>query len=151
MKVGFTIGKFAPFHKGHESLINKAIIEMDEVYVLINDTDVTDISLEERANWIKETYPNVKVILGKNPPKKYGMDEESIKIQTDYLKSTFKNIPITHFYSSEEYGKYVARDLKVIDRRVNKEIPISATKIRNNIEKNKKYLEEQVYRKIVNL
>ena len=151
MKVGFTIGKFAPFHKGHESLISKAVKEMDEVYVLINDTDVTNIPLEERANWIKEIYPNVKIILGKNPPKQYGMDEESIKIQTDYLKSTFKGIPITHFYSSEEYGKYVARDLNVVDRRVNKEIPISATTIRNNIKDNKEYLEKSVYQKIVNM
>lgn len=151
MKVGFTIGKFAPFHKGHESLINKAVSEMDEVYVLINDTDVTNIPLEERANWIKDVYPNVKIILGKNPPKQYGMDEESIKIQTDYLKSTFKDIPVTHFYSSEEYGKYVARDLNVIDRRVNKEVPISATKIRNNIEENKEYLEKEIYKKIANL
>lgn len=151
MKIGFTIGKFAPFHKGHESLINKAIKEMDEVYILINDTDVTNIPLEERARWIKDTYPNVNIILGKNPPKQYGMDEKSIKTQTDYLKLTFKDIPVTHFYSSEEYGRYVARDLNVVDRRVEKEVPISATKIRNNIEENKEYLEEEIYKKIVNL
>ena len=145
MKIGFTIGKFAPFHKGHEFLLDTAVKEMDKVYVLINDTNVTNIPLEERAEWIKKLYPNVNVILGKNPPKKYGMDEESIKVQTDYLKEVFKNIPVTHFYSSEEYGKYVARELKVIDRRVEKEIPISATKIRNNLEKNKKYLDKLVY------
>ncbi len=151
MKIGFTIGKFAPLHKGHESLIDKAIEEMDEVYILINNTDVSNISLEERAKWIKDKYPNANVILGKNPPKKYGMDEESIKIQTDYLKGIFKDIPITHFYSSEEYGKYVARDLNVVDRRIEKEIPISATKIRNDIEKNKQYIEENIYKKIINL
>ena len=151
MKIGFTIGKFAPFHKGHEALINQAFSEMDEVYILINNTDVTNISLEERAKWIKEIYPKANIILGKEPPKKYGMDEESIKIQTDYLKQVFKNIPVTHFYSSEEYGKYVARDLKVVDRRIEKNIPISATKIRDNIKENREYLEENIYNKIINL
>ena len=151
MKVGFTIGKFAPFHKGHELLIDQAFSEMDEVYILINNTDVTNITLEERAKWIKEMYPKANIILGKNPPKKYGMDKKSIKIQTDYLKKVFKDIPVTHFYSSEEYGKYVSRDLEVIDRRIEKSIPISATKIRKNIEENKEYLEEKIYNKIINL
>lgn len=151
MKVGFTIGKFAPFHKGHEELINQALSEMDKVYILINDTEVTNISLEERAKWIRDMYPSANIILGKHPPKRYGMDEESIKIQTDYLKEVFKDIPVTHFYSSEEYGKYVSRDLKVVDRRVEKKVPISATKIRNNVEENKEYLEEKIYNKIINL
>lgn len=150
MKVGFTIGKFAPLHKGHEQLLNEAISEMDEVYVLINNTEVTKMPLEERAKCIKELYPNVHIILGKNPPTKYGMDEESIKIQTNYLKEVFKDIPITHFYSSEEYGKFVARDLNVVDRRVKKEIPISASIIRKDLIKNKEYLEESVYRRAIN-
>ena len=29
MKTGFTIGKFAPFHKGHEFLIESALKEVD--------------------------------------------------------------------------------------------------------------------------
>ena len=35
MKVGFTIGKFAPLHKGHEYLINKGIKENDEFYIFL--------------------------------------------------------------------------------------------------------------------
>ena len=118
--IGFTIGKFAPLHKGHEYLIEKAIAEMDDVYVLINDTNATKISLEERAKWIQNKYKKVHVILGKNPPTQYGMDETSIKIQTNYLKNVFKDIPVTHFYSGEDYGKYVARDLNVKNVKVEK-------------------------------
>ena len=32
--IGFTIGKFAPLHKGHQYLIEKALEEMDEGQVL---------------------------------------------------------------------------------------------------------------------
>ena len=146
MKIGFTIGKFAPLHKGHEELIKKGIAENDEFYILINDTNVTNIPLGTRAKWLKELFPKAHIILGKNPPKQYGMDEKSIKIQTDYLKEVFKGIPVNRFYSSEEYGKYVARDVGVEDRRVAKQIPISATLIRNDVETNKYYLESEVYK-----
>ena len=146
MKVGFTIGKFAPLHKGHETLIEKGIKENDEFYILINETDLSDIPIETRAEWIKTLYPTAHVILGKNPPKQFGMDEKSIKIQTDYLKEIFKDIPITTFYSSEEYGKYVARDLHVENVLVEKQITINATAIRNNPQENKKYLEDIVYK-----
>ena len=148
MNIGFTIGKFAPLHKGHEKQKKKGIAENDEFYILINDTNVTNISLETRAKWLKELFPKTHIILGKNPPKQYGMDEKSIKIQTDYLKDVFKDIPVTRFYSSEEYGKYVARDLGVEDRRVTKQIPISATLIRNDVETNKNYLENGIYKEL---
>ena len=146
MNIGFTIGKFAPLHKGHEMLIEKGLNENDEFYILINDTDVSNISLETRASWIKSLYPSAHIILGKNPPKQYGMDEQSIKIQTDYLKDIFKGIPVNRFYSSEEYGKYVARDLNVENIKVEKMIPISATNIRKDLKSNKKYMEDIVYK-----
>ena len=149
MNIGFTIGKFAPLHKGHELLIEKGIKENDEFYVLINDTNVTNIPLKTRANWIKTMFPKAYVILGESRPKQYGMDEESIKIQTDYLKNIFKNIPVNRFYSSEEYGKFVARDMNIEEVKVEKKIPICGSIIRNNIIENKKYIENIVYQDIV--
>ena len=97
MKIGFTIGKFAPLHKGHQYLIEKGIKEMDEFYVIVYETNVIDIPLEQRAKWIKELYPEVNILLAKNPPSQYGLDEESVKIQMDYLKNIIKGIPVTHF------------------------------------------------------
>ena len=147
-KVGFTIGKFAPLHKGHQYLIETALKEMDEVYVIVYETDLIDIPVEKRADWIKKLYPNVNVILAKNPPSKYGMDEESIKIQTDYLKKVLGDVPGTHFFSSEEYGKFVARDLNVENRVVDYKrefIPISGTKVRANIDEYANFVNKIVY------
>lgn len=145
MNIGFTIGKFAPLHKGHEELIERGLKENDKFYILINDTDVTQIPLEERAKWLKKLFPQAHVIIGNNPPQKFGMDEESIKIQTDYLKNIFKNIPVTTFYSGEDYGKFVARDLHVKFVKIDKKIPICATEIRKEPDKNKAYMEKDVY------
>ena len=53
-KVGLTIGKFAPFHKGHEYLIRTALKEVDVLYVLIYETNVIDIDIETRKKcWNK--------------------------------------------------------------------------------------------------
>ena len=148
MKIGFTIGKFAPLHKGHQYLIEKALNEMDKFYVIIYETDVMQIPIETRASWIKAIYPEVFIIYAKNPPSQYGLDEKSVRIQMDYLRKIIKGIKVTHFYNSEPYGKFVAKHLGIqevqIDRK-RKKYPISGTAIRRGVEENESYMEEIVY------
>ena len=147
LNIGFTIGKFAPLHKGHELVIETALKEVDEMYVVIYDTDLINIDIEKRASWIKKMYPQVKIIYAFNSPKQYGLDKKSVDIQMKYLSNLIKDIPVTKFYSSEPYGKKVAEYLKIENREVDIEkkiIPISVNKIRSDYENNKKYLEEFV-------
>lgn len=147
-KVGFTIGKFAPLHKGHQFLIETGLKEMDKFIIIIYETSVIDISIEKRASWIKKLYPEVNIIYAKNPPMQYGLDEKSVKIQMEYLSQLIDKNEVTHFYSSEKYGEKVAKYLQIIDRRIDnkrKRFPISATVIRKNIEINKNWLEVGVY------
>ena len=150
-KIGFTIGKFAPLHKGHEYLIETGIKEMDKFIIVLYETDVIDVSLEQRASWIKQMYPSVEIRFAKNPPKQYGLDEESVNIQMEYLTKIIKDEKVTHFYSSEKYGKAVADYMHIEDRRVDNErkhVPISATIIRKNIRENRSWLEDNVYNDI---
>lgn len=150
-KIGFTIGKFAPLHKGHQYLIEKALKEMDEFYIIVYETNLIKNNIEERADWIRNLYPKTKILYAYNPPSKYGLDEESVKIQIEYLKQIIKDIPVTHFYSSEKYGKYVAKYMNVVDERVDQKrihVPITATEIRKNIEENKEFVENIVYKDI---
>ena len=146
--IGFTIGKFAPLHKGHQLVLETALKEMDEVYCVIYDTDIIEIDLKQRAEWIKKLYPKVHILYAYDSPKQYGLDEKSVNIQMKYLSSLIRDIPVTHFYSSELYGEKVADYLKIKNRLVDlekKSIPINATKIRDNYEDNKNYLENLVY------
>lgn len=143
--IGFTIGKFAPLHKGHQLVIETAIKEMDEVYVVVYDTDIIDISVKERASWIKTLYPDVYILYAFNSPKQYGLDKKSVDIQMKYLSNIIKDIPVTHFYSSELYGEKVADYLNIenrivdLERKIN---PISSTRIRENYKLNSKYIEQ---------
>ena len=147
-KIGFTIGKFAPLHKGHQFLIETALKEMDKMIIVVYDTDVINVPIEERANWIKKLYPNVEIKYAHNPPSKYGLDEESVNIQMEYLSKIMDKEKPTHFYSSEKYGACVAKYMNLIDRRVDNDrinVPVRATKVRENIEENKKWLENNIY------
>lgn len=149
VKIGFTIGKFAPLHKGHQLLIETALKEMDKLYVVVYETNVIDISVEKRADWIRKLYPEVEVLIAKNPPNKYGLDKDSVEVQMKYLVNVLGNIKPTHFYSSEPYGKSVADYLNIIDRRVDdakKIIPISATEIRINLKKYKDMIPDLVFK-----
>ncbi len=153
IKRGFTIGKFAPFHKGHQYLIETALKEMDEFYVVVYDTPQFDIDIETKIKWIKNVFPDVKILKAFNNPKQYGVDEKSVNIQMKYLSNIVKDIKFTHFYSSEDYGKYVAKYLNlenvIVDSNREK-FKISASKIRKDIEQEKQYLTLMVYNDIKN-
>ena len=150
-KVGFTIGKFAPLHKGHQYLIETALKEMDRFVIVIYETDLTKIDIDVRANWLRKLYPEAEIRYALNAPKQYGLDNESVQIQMKYLMNIIKDLKPTHFYSSEPYGESVANYLGIIDRRVDterKKVPINSTKIRNNVKENKKWLDNIVYNDI---
>lgn len=152
--IGFTIGKFAPLHKGHQLVLETAIKEMDEVYCVVYDTDIIDIDVKQRAEWIKKLYPKVHILYAYDSPKQYGLDEKSVNIQMKYLSSIIEDIPVTHFYSSELYGEKVADYLKIKNRIVDlekKSIPVNATIIRNNSEQNKEFIEEFVFNDLKNI
>lgn len=151
-KVGFTIGKFAPFHKGHEYLIETALKDMDEFYVVVYDTPELNIDISKKIKWIKDKFTDVNIIKAFNSPKQYGLDEESVKIQMEYLSEIIKNINVGYFYSSEEYGKHVAQYLNIknviVDKnRVN--CPIHAGMIRADLEKYKSFLNKQVWNDLI--
>ena len=151
-KVGLTLGKFAPFHKGHQLLIETAVNEVDELIVLIYDDPVINIALAARAAWIREIYPKIVVIEGINSPNDTGYTPEIMKIQEDYVLSVLGNRTISHFYSSEPYGVHMSIALNAINRQVDVSrniIPISATKIRINSFENKEFIHPIVYKDLI--
>lgn len=149
---GLTLGKYAPFHKGHELIIETALREMDEVTVIIYDTDVINIPLTVRAGWIKKLYNKVNVIEAWDGPKGESYDKEYEIAEEKYIKSLLGKTKITHFYSSEYYGEHVAKSLNAIDRRIDEKrtsIPISGTLIREYPYKYREFMSDIVYRDLI--
>ena len=110
------------------------------------------IDIDKKAEWINKRFPTVKILKAFNSPKLFGLDEESVKIQMEYLIKIIKDIPVNYFYSSEQYGKYVAEYLNiqnvVVDENRTK-IPVSAKLIRNDIEKYKNFLDLDVLKDFI--
>jgi NadR type nicotinamide-nucleotide adenylyltransferase len=151
-KVGLTLGKYAPFHKGHQHVIETALKEVDEMFVVIYDFAGIDIPLEKRAAWIKAIYPQVKIIEARNGPPDTLPKKELEKAEEKFILSLLNGQKITHFYSSEYYGDHVSKALGAVDRRIDearKNVQISATQIRQDIFAHRHNLHPVVYRDLI--
>lgn len=152
MKRGLTLGKFAPFHRGHQKIIDTALAEVDELIVMIYDTDVIEIPLPVRTGWVRKLYPTVQIIEAWDGPPGYGNTPEICREQEEYILKKLNGLRITHFYSSEFYGDHVSKALGAIDRRVDEgrlAVPISGTILRDDYFSNRKYLDPVVYRDLI--
>lgn len=152
-KYGLTLGKFAPLHKGHQFVIETAILETDKVVIMIYDSpEVINIPLAVRANWLRSIYPRVEVIEAWNGPSEIGATLEIKKMHEDYIIKQLAGRKITHFYSSEFYGEHVSKALGAVNRLVDCErntVPISATQIRKDTYACRSYLHPLVYRDLI--
>ena len=161
MKIGLTLGKFAPLHKGHEFLIKEACKQLDGgilYVVLYDDIHYRNIPLQTRADWIRKNDAfrgyNVQVIVGYDSPNDCGDSDEVKNIQENYLLNILglKDYGITHFFSSEEYGSHVSKALNAIDIRIDMErsnVNISGTMIRNDTYKYRQFISPCVYRDLI--
>lgn len=150
-KVGLTLGKFAPLHKGHQFLIEEARKQVDRLYVLVYEANETWISVKRRAAWIRKLYPDVIVIEGHNAPQSYGYTPEIIAEQDAYIRGMMPE-RITHFFSSENYGEHVSAALGANDVRIDmnrSNVALSATIVRANPSKAAEYLHPIVLRDFI--
>lgn len=153
MKRGLTLGKYAPLHKGHQFVIETALAEMDEVIVIIYDSpETTSVPLNIRANWLRELYPQIKVVEAWDGPTEVGDTPKIKRLHEDYIINKLKIQGVTHFYSSEFYGKHMGIALGAVNRLVDPSrhtIPISGMKIRENPFDYREYIHPLVYRDLI--
>ena len=152
MRRGLTLGKFAPFHRGHQMLVETALAEVDELVVMVYATDVTEVPLQVRAGWIRALYPTVRIIEAWDGPDGYGDTPEIRGEQETYILKKLGGLRVTHFYSSEFYGDHVSRALDAVDRRIDEArsaVPISGTALRADYFSGREYIASQVYADLI--
>ena len=141
---GFIIGKFMPFHKGHEALIEYAKSNCDHLTILVGFREGEPIPLKYRLHWVTSTYlhdPKIQVI------------GDTINHQTDlsfedlsawWGKHILENFgQFTRVFSSEDYGKYFAKCMNAENWVFNEArtiVPISGTLIRQKPHTHWEYL-----------
>jgi HTH-type transcriptional regulator, transcriptional repressor of NAD biosynthesis genes len=153
-KIGMTLGKFAPFHKGHQLLIEEALKQVDRLVVMVYDAPEIDgiPPLPIRAKWIRLLYPQVEVIEAWNSPPENGYSNGIKEKHDNYIRCLLKGRKITHFFASEPYVYHVSKAIGaepvMVDRRRIK-VPVSGTKIRSDLYKNREHLDPLIYRDLI--
>ena len=133
---GLIIGKFYPPHRGHEYLIRTAILQADELHVMVFYRSDETIDGNLRAAWLRELFPRVLVharFAEHRDP--YNPDDESgWNAWIDEIRRVCDK-PFDMVFSSETYGDELARRLNakhcMVDR-LRLVVPISGTRVRAN-------------------
>lgn len=153
MRVGLTLGKYAPLHNGHRHVIDTALGEVDHLIVLAYPApEFTDVPLAVRMGWIRALYPQVEVLAAWGGPTDVGYDLGTIRRHDEYIGAVLAGRKVTHFYSSERYGEHVSLALGAVDRRVDEArqtVPISATKVRADPFGQRHHVPPLVYRDLI--
>jgi HTH-type transcriptional regulator, transcriptional repressor of NAD biosynthesis genes len=134
-KRGLVFGKFMPFHKGHEFLIQTAANQCVEVFVLVCSVPTEPIAGELRYAAVKRTFPNLNVlhVTDKNP----SYPNEHKFFWQIWLDTFQRNAPnCDAVFSSETYGDEVAARLNIahicVDK-LRKTFSVSGTNLRENL------------------
>ena len=152
MVKAFVFGKFLPFHKGHEAMVQFALTKCDFLTVLICCSDQENIPDVVREKWINETfqqYQNMEVVSlnyfeGELPNTSVSSEEVSM-IWSQKFKSLFPDYEVV--ITSEDYGDFVAQFMGI--RHIAFDLPkylfpFSATAVRNDLFSNWNYLPDSV-------
>ncbi|MFP3041188.1 AAA family ATPase [Treponema primitia] len=151
-KIGLTLGKYAPFHKGHALVVDTMLKEMDAGILVIYHTGVTPIPLCVRSAWIRKLYPKLTVIEAWDGPEGYSNERSHEIKEEEYIKKLLGKTRISAFYSGEFYGEHMSRALHCEDRRIDearKIVPVSGTVIREDPFKYREFIDGIVYRDLI--
>lgn len=155
---GLVVGKFDPYHKGHEYVIQTACEQCRNVVILVVDSNEDCFPAQRRLNWIMQSPLPVS---GYTIPDIYDDDnsqawaEHTLRFLLDNCLYAFE-VPHRAVFTSETYGEAYAQHMGFTHVSVDPErihIPVSATAVRDDIFGNWEYIPDatrtSVYTRVV--
>lgn len=148
----FVFGKFLPFHKGHQGMINFALSKADHVTVFICCSNKETIPPSVRKEWIANTFKDDSRVEARI----YCYKEEELpnsSVSSKEISATWadvftKELPgVSILVTSEPYGEYVAgyMGIRHIPFDFKRELfPIAASAIANDLFAHWHYLPDAV-------
>jgi HTH-type transcriptional regulator, transcriptional repressor of NAD biosynthesis genes len=129
---GLIIGKFWPFHRGHEYLCRTAISNCDELFIVVCDRPTHSPNGILRSNWICESIPSASVMVIRDV---YDSNDSELWAKLAIAWCGKANFHPDVVFTSETYGDAWANFLKCEHFLVDlprATIDISGTIIRQN-------------------
>src|SRR5476649_1538413 len=143
---GLVIGKFLPYHRGHEHLIRVARAAVDELTILVCSIESEPIPGGVRHEWVRGANPTCRVIhVSEEVPQRPEDHPDFWAIWTDLVARHAGRVDVV--FTSEHYGAELAARLGArhecvdLDRR---QVPVSGSAIRADPMANWDYLPEHV-------
>ncbi|HWD40119.1 MAG TPA: AAA family ATPase [Fimbriimonas sp.] len=134
---GVVIGKFYPPHRGHKFLIDNAAGQVDQLTVIVCAHPSQTISGEQRAEWLKEIHPGVKIEV---TPDDLPDEPEPWARRTIELLGRRPDVVFTSELYGDGYAHAMGCRHICVDRN-RSTVPISATDVRRDPCGNWRYLE----------
>lgn len=133
MTLGVTVGKFYPFHKGHDYLIREAKKQVDRLIVLACYKTNQAVAGKIRADWIRFLHPDTEVIevLDDLPEAPEPWARRTLEV----LGGRKPDIAFTSEDYGEPWAKLMGTRHFTVDRSRLK-FPISGTQLRSNLAEN---------------
>jgi NadR type nicotinamide-nucleotide adenylyltransferase len=150
-RIGLVVGKFAPLHRGHQLLIERALGCVGKLVIAVYETPDLRIDLDLRARWLRELYRGAHVLELDDPIDPEGDPDTVSRLYAEHFRSHYSG-SITHVFSSEEYGGRLARHLGARHVMVDPqrwEVPISGTLVRSDPYRYREFFDPLVYRSLV--
>ncbi|MCB0632314.1 MAG: AAA family ATPase [Saprospiraceae bacterium] len=152
MRIGFTFGKYLPFHKGHQALIDFALGRLDVLYVIVCASERETIPVAVRSKWIRDIFPEesrlqiMELVYSEEIlPNTSVSSREVSKVWAEHFKQL---LPLVNaVVTSEPYGNFVAEymDIQHISFDLDRgQVPISASCIRQRVYDHWDYLPDPV-------
>lgn len=151
MKTALVLGKFYPPHNGHISVIEKACKWADMTIVVVGSKPSEKLSAKLRVEWLQQLVPPNTMVVDipdDNPPAMPMHDPLYFKIWKKNLQTHLPFVP-NKIFGSDLYIINLAKEMNIewtlVDQGRSK-IPVSGTKIRENISQFAEFIPEVVMR-----
>jgi NadR type nicotinamide-nucleotide adenylyltransferase len=128
-RTGVIAGKFCPLHRGHQYLIETALAQCEELYLLICWNPRQRLPVARRLAWLRELYPQVHALTAYDLP----ADDDSHGWAA-YTRQMLGFAPDAVF-TSESYGDAYAAHLGAVHVQVDLArltVPCSGTQVRGD-------------------
>lgn len=176
---GLVVGKFAPLHRGHESVIDRAVAECDEVLLIsYAHPEPAGCAPERRERWLAARFPQTRrlvvtdALLHSFPedwpgPREVPPDSAPASIHRQFVGQLCLHTlggPVEAVFTSEDYGDGFAAELTALFQRAvsgypavvhvlvdqaRTAIPISGTALRADVHTHRTWLAPEVYASFV--
>lgn len=132
---GLVIGKFYPFHAGHQALVRAATSSCERVTVEVMAHTVESIPVDVRVGWVQAEHPTARVVAA---PDDHDVDFDSPDVWDLHMAVIESHLdgPVDAVFTSDAYGEEMARRLGAAWVQVDPgraSTPISGTAVRADV------------------